>query len=333
MKMLIDNIKIIQSIPRIISTHDYTTSISEEFIREKLIRAENDKDIIMVSRGEGKKIRVDYIKTEEFFTWGVKSQHATIENIKIQELLNPSNYSKELLLELVQQLEYSLNYGRDGYHLNIGKELNQEKLIIKLKNAIINPRNERDLKIIKDYLCGYLHVFYNPHYTNVKCRSLFISSQMGENRISRARHFGVGIPSYHSITKPNKSYVVFDYWVSKEEQNEGYYIAKDFYTKLNEYDLIWFNKFRQYYNDEVLIKYVMFPHRIVGYYYYEDNELKYYFVNPHYVETWVYNKEANIGDNIFIIQDETDITTGYPYNLIYGTCDFKQFNVLRRNSI
>lgn len=72
---------------------------------------------------------------------------------------------------------------------------------------------------------------------------------------------------------------------------------------------------------EVLIKYAMFPHQIVGYYYFENDKLIHYKVNPFYVDKWREDPDFKIGDRIYISQDIHKISDKLPFDSIYTNCN------------
>lgn len=108
--------EVIKNIPKI-----QGDSLPREFIIEKLLEAESNKDIIMLARGDGRYKWKTYIKSEDLFYWGYKSEHshkAVVDNFllrnildeeDVRRLLNPYEYSEDLFRALFEQIRYSLN--------------------------------------------------------------------------------------------------------------------------------------------------------------------------------------------------------------------------------
>lgn len=330
------SINFIKRIPKI-----YNDEISKEFIVEKLLEAEDNKDIMMLTRGDGRKLWKQYIKGEDFFYWGFKSDHGHkgymdmrllnnefTEN-QLRELLDPREYSIELINALLQQLEFTLNKYSSNLKINkmnikiLKKDtyIQVEEAFYNIQKGINNYEKEEDLFYIKYFLCGLLHLMGNPIY---KSRSIFISTSSGKNRYNVAQRYGSfesrrkelknhRIEKYVECKSNKNSFIILDYWVNQIDNREKFYRRKELSEVLEKYNINWY-KDR---DNEALVMYLMFPHQVVGYYYFENGKLEYYRVNPFYVATWKNNSDFKIGEYVNIPQNIQNVGEEFPFDRIY----------------
>lgn len=305
------------------------SKISKEFIIEKLLEANRNKDIIMLARGDGRNNWNKYIKSDDFFYWGVKSEHGYKDYIsnwllkgrlsenELRQLLNPGEYSIELLIALLNQIEYSLNWYKEKMDIKEDSILkykeNKYNNIIKkynsIKLGINNVQNQDDLFYLKFEMCRLLHIMGNPVYKN---KSPYISTAKGDNRYKIACRFAGN--KYARVYKEKQNtFVILDYWVNMNENKHKFFIVKECIKVLEKYNV----KFLKSWYDEVLLMYAMFPHQIVGYYYFENDKLLYYKINPFYLKEWENDIEFKIGDSIYIPQQINDIGDDFPFDRIY----------------
>ncbi|WP_092926442.1 hypothetical protein [Romboutsia hominis] len=109
--------------------------------------------------------------------------------------------------------------------------------------------------------------------------------------------------------------------VDKFEEGHAYRSTNHIICKLHQIGIPWY---RNKYN-EIMVKYALYPHQLVGYYYFEDNELKHYVVNHHYVDMWKENQQFKIGDYVYIDQGNVDFPADNPYKVIYSKYDFGRY--------
>lgn len=103
-----------------------------------------------------------------------------------------------------------------------------------------------------------------------------------------------------------------DSWVERREEGISYK-RTDYVRKiLRQYGLDWFNNS----NNEIMVKYGIFPQKLVGYYLCEERKILKYVINRHYVDEWERNRNFKIGDYIYFEQI-VDFDRLGPYNTVY----------------
>jgi hypothetical protein len=316
----------IESLPRIVYLENRKLVEVEyelgALIREKLFKAWTNgqkwshSKFIVAARGEGNRDYVDYIISDDVFNWGIKSLHSTINNGFIQTLLGTNTHSVEFLEDLLNQIDESLMYyvnvkDRKGYKITISKE-NVDRIIDDLRIQIKDIDSEEGIKDLKYELCLYLHLLNYYDDDLYRYNKIFISGQFGYYRHARAMRFAQGIAG------ENGEYVILDYWIKKEEHLYTYMMATKFYDILKKYGVIWFNEGLDYLNYEILTKYVLLPHRLIGYQYFKDGIQRYYCINNHLLEEWKRNPNFEIGDaDIYIEQDLNTLGNNFLSNIVY----------------
>ncbi|HCL4558104.1 TPA: hypothetical protein N2E03_003751 [Clostridium botulinum] len=310
---------LIYSIPYFKSKNSDICGRDKEFIKEQLLKAEENHSLIRLVRGEGRKFILDSIidNPDIIFDWGEKSMHSFFETSEVRDFLEPNEVNKELLLRLLNLYEKELDYHYDRYfkkHYTGLKSDCGDKIINKIRKAIENSDSYDDLIIIKEWLCYALHTGGNKKFSDI---SPWVSTSMGNNRYKTGYLYGHG--NCNIFNPKNKSsifnrrFVILDYWVPTYEEGVTYKNANYVGEKLRSMGLPWYhNK-----DNEVMVKYGLLPHRLIGYYYFENDELKYYFVNHHYLDEWNKNDNFNIGDDLYIDQIDVDFPNKNPYRIIY----------------
>ncbi|HBH3576013.1 hypothetical protein [Clostridioides difficile] len=350
---------VIVEIPKFKTKYGYLTIEDEEFIKQKLLKAESNNQIIRLARGESRSVILDNIVSNPdiIFDWGIKSMHALYynsENSELRDFLEPNQIDKELLKRLLYRYKRKLlelhkdekkrlenmqqnhleKYKNRLDKINEWKEkypnrrcpfdiirfsesgINQS--INTIENAIDNEDNYQNLIIIKEFLCYSLHI---SGYSKYKDISPWVSTSEGYNRYFYARKFMSSKNSENINRQNTKRGIILDYWVDKCEDGHAYRSTNHIVRKLREIGIPWY---RNKYN-EVMVKYALYPHQLVGYYYFEDNELKHYVVNHHYVDMWKENPQFNIGDYVYIDQGNVDFPADNPYKVVYSKYDFGRY--------
>ncbi|MEY8762482.1 MULTISPECIES: hypothetical protein [Clostridium] len=290
--------------------------IGKEFLQEQLLLSEENHDLVKLARGEGRKSILDSIidKPDIIFDWGEKSIHAFLENSKVRDFLEPNVVNKEMLLSFVNLYKEELAKHCNRYFKKRNPYVNSDEVIDKIRKAIKSIDSYNELIIIKDWLCYALHTAGNKDFRAI---SPWVSTSMGDKRYKTAYLYGSG---NYSIFKPNnknysfnKRFVVLDYWVPVNEEGLTYRNADYVGNKLRNMGIPWhFNR-----HNEVMVKYGLLPHQLIGYYYFENDQLKYYFINHHYLDEWKENSNFKIGDNVYIDQTNVDFPSNNPYRVIY----------------
>lgn len=136
-----------------------------------------------------------------------------------------------------------------------------------------------------------------------------ISCSYGEDRFKKAIKFGWGRRPY------NKYCVIMDNWIHRHEEGIAYRRMEYVNEVLNRYGLKWFsNK-----HNEIMLKYGIFPQKLVGYYLLDrnlDNKINKYVINKHYVDKWEEDEEFEIGQSLYFDQ-KIDFEKLGMYNTIY----------------
>ena len=320
----------VESIPLFRSKYGLR-GLEDKIIRKKLEHAyikgykESNSDFVMVSRGEGGYSPLEYILSDNLFVWGIKDSLAESKEELLQDLLGPKGDSKEFLSKLLNEMKVGFEYyieNRNKWKVKI--ELTHENvsnLLNELKAQIDCSKNAEEILTAKYCICIGLHLL--NHYGIYRTNKIFISAQQGLFRYDKALRFAQG------INKENKNFALLDFWIRKSEYAKAQYYATEFYDLLKKHYIKWFDIDKKYLTYEVLIKYALIPHRIIGYYYYEDNELKHYEINPSYIDKWVSDENFAIGDNIFISQDLNMIDKKFPYNMIYSINDKLEYDIIK----
>lgn len=186
-------------------------------------------------------------------------------------------------------------------------------MIKKLYSAIDkNSDSQTDILLIKDWICAVLHTAGTADFKNI---SPWVSATAGDERYKTAYFFGMGyFPFSRRNAQINKRFVIFDTWVNKNEEHHIYERTQYLIDSFRRLGLPWYNDKHH----EIMLKYAIYPHRLIGYYYFENDNLLYYKVNPHYFEYINDDAHFAIGDDISIDQSSVIFPADNPYNVIYS---------------
>lgn len=319
---------LINAIPYFKSQSSDLLELSGEFLKSKLLMSEENTDIIRLSRGEGKKIILDSIISSPnvIFDWGEKSMHSLFESSKVRDFLEPNLVDKELLFRLLNLYEEELSYHYDTYFLKRVNTTDRQTVINRIREAISKLDSYDDLLIIKEWLCFALHTGGNKKFSAI---SPWVSTSKGSRRYKVAYSYGARnlkfLKSTDSTEVKNLRFIILDYWIPAHEENYAFRNANYVGNKLRSIGVPWYpNK-----QNEVMVKYALFPHQLIGYYYFENGILQYYFVNHHYLEAWKKDNNFKIGDYIYINQESVNFPSDNPYKVIYSKCG-GNFSVFKR---
>ncbi|MDD3174303.1 MAG: hypothetical protein PHF63_11730 [Herbinix sp.] len=294
----------IWNIPRFESSDGKILRLSDKFIRNKLLNALYNRDIICLSRGEGRSTVINDIilHPEILFDWGEKSVHAFLSNKQeeLRRFCDPNVVDKESLIYYVKK--YSLNL--ENYYLRYRWNTKEdvEQFMKKLLEEI-NVENEIEkLLCIKEWLIYALHTMGEPEFKGI---TSCISCSYGNNRFEVANKFGRGF-------RQNNYYVILDSWVNITEEGTAYKKMDYVNDVLGQYGLKWFsNK-----HNEIMLKYAIFPQQLVGYYLWDRNNISKHVLNRHYIEKWNNDSDYEIGQPIYFEQI-ADFERLGPYNTVY----------------
>lgn len=295
----------IQRIPRFECSDGSPLKYADSFYKNKLMKALDNPEIICLVRGEGRsRILNDIVfHPEILFDWGEKSLHAflTKTDERVRRFCDPGVVDKELLISYLRKYGERLKvYYRDyPYFRRTITDVDsfEEKLIDRINEL----RNEDELLCIKEWLLYAMHTMGVKEFSRI---STCISCSYGENKFDIARKFGAG--------RTNNYFVVMDNWVYRQDEGKEYRKTDYVNEVLAKYGLSWFSNR----NNEIMLKYGIFPQHLVGYYFYDRNTLVKYVLNKHYVEKWDEDPEFEVGNPIYFEQF-IDFTKLGPYNTVY----------------
>ena len=283
-------------------------------LKTKLLDAEQNSNIIRLARGEGRSgILDDIIENDEIiFDWGLKSQHAFHKQSEFRDFLEPNSMDVTQMKRIVNMFKediscrYKRNFKNVPYCLN-----NVDDVVRELFNIIDNNSDSHSsLMIIKDWICTVLHTAGASDFKNI---SPWVSATAGNQRYKTAYFFGTGhIPFSRRTTDMNKRFVIFDTWVNRYEEHNTYEKTKYLIDKFREIGLPWYPDKHH----EIMLKYAIYPHCLIGYYYFENDNLLYYQVNPHYLKYMKAYTDFQIGDDIYIDQLRISFPANNPYRKI-----------------
>lgn len=310
-------INLINSIPCFKSQNSDMLGLDDEFLKKQLLKSEDNNEIIKLARGEGKKFILDSIVAfpNIIFDWEQKSMHSFFETSDVRDFLEPNIVSKELLIRLLDYYNEVLSYHYKTYSNRFKESTNIPIVINRIREAILKTESYNDLLLIKEWICFALHT---GGHKDFRAMSPWVSTSKGNNRYKIAYLYGMGNLRY---MKPmnregilNRKFIILDYWEPISEENNTFRNADYVGNKLRSMGVNWYSNSQ----DEVMVKYALFPHQLIGYYYFENDELKYYFVNHHYLEEWRKNNNFKIGDYLYIDQQYVDFPNDNPYRVIYS---------------
>lgn len=190
---------------------------------------------------------------EVLFDWGEKSMHAFLDdkNEKLRRFCDPNVIDRTLIIEYAYKYGERLQNKINTYR-NLIIDGNEYEKIDTLIEEIKCEKNEENLRIVRDWLIYALHTMGERDFAKI---TSCISCSEGEQRYNVANRFGKG--RFNS-----NYYVIMDSWVRCEEEGRVFKSVNYINTVLEKYGLKWFpNR-----NNEIMLKYAIFPQRLVGYY-------------------------------------------------------------------
>ena len=299
-------------------------------LRDLLYCAEQDDRIIRVARGEGRSSILNPIASNDdiLFGWGMKAQHSLYKESAYRNFLEPGCVDAENMCRIIIQYENAISYRMAKHFPEYAQDARRanNRYVQRLLADVDRFHNEPEqLELIKDWLCTVLQTSGDIHFRKV---SPWISASLGEERYKTAYFFGGGRTSTAGRPQGNyikKRFVILDAWVRRDEEHFAFERTADLIAKLNRINLPWYEDRHH----EIMMKYAIYPHNLIGYYYFEDDHLLHYRVNPHYLNAWTRDPFFRIGDYVHIDQDLDNLPTDNPYRLIYSRLG-DRFSVVRR---
>lgn len=300
--MLIKNM--IYEIPKFISIDGEVQTLSNNFLKEKLLSSEKNENIYRVSRGDNRsKIMALIGDFNTFFNWGLKSNHSFLDDSDIRNFLESESVDKKIMLDLLNNnINLNLKHHLKKYpNIVIG---NKENFIDQINDSINITNTNEDLLFIKEFILYLLHTMGSDQF--FKNVTPWISTSYGKNRFNIALQFAN--PSFKRF-----KHIILDYWIPRFQEGNTFVKTSSIIKKLKTLGIEWHKDF----NSEIMLKYCMFPDQLIGYYYFENNQLAHYCFNPYYINKWNEDDSFSIGDNLFINQEDVDFPANNPYNIIY----------------
>ena len=285
-------------------------------LKNKLFHAEQNTDIIRLARGEGRVQMLDEIISNDdvIFNWGMKGQHAFYQHSQFRDFLEPNSMDIAMMKDIVRIFKESITHQYSNHFHDFHDRTDKmEGIVEKIHTMIDEHSNSHEsLVLIKDWICSVLHTAGAADFKNI---SPWVSTTSGYNRYKTAYLFGKGrIPFSRRIMGKNKRFVIFDTWVYVNEEHYAYERTRYLINTFRELGLPWYPDIHH----EIMLKYAIYPHRLIGYYYFENDNLLYYKVNPHYWEYINLDKHFEIGNEIYIDQSNVCFPTNNPYRVIYS---------------
>lgn len=295
------------------------------FLKEKLFAAEDNPNILRVARGEGRKKILDEIVVQDYvlFDWGMKGQHALYEPTPYRDFLEPGMVDIQYLKDLIERYRGALEYRYLKFFSDPQKHICTNRgLTDRLCTLVEQYKDSIDVLInIKDWICFALQTAGDRDFKNI---SPWVSASVGELRYKTAYCFGQGrtkVVSANDQKTINPRFVIFDTWVDPQEDGVAFKRTSQLIEEFDSIGLPWFKDLHH----EIMLKYAIYPQRLVGYYYIENDNVQYYYVNPHYLNKWQENPEFEIGDYLYIDQGNVRFPASNPYRMIYGRYGSKFF--------
>lgn len=263
-----------------------------DLIKRKLLQSEENRNIIRVLRGEGRRDIIErYIYNSSiFFLYGLKSPHATVEANDLTELLNPVvKFEKREMLDFLPTLidELKRQHKKDS-PINLPDDIEEKFRRFICENT--------DIQFVRDFFASILHTSgRNKDYNTAKP---WISCTYGASKFEIAERFA-------RCRDTVDDYILIDYWVQRTRKYRAptYYLTRNIINRLKSFSMDWYPD----HNKEIMVRYGLFPHNIVGYYVYKDRKLRSYVINPHYLHRWQADSSFDIGDSVFIDQSEVKL--------------------------
>lgn len=297
--------EIIEQIPRFESSDGRNLSFQDSFIKEKLHKATYNRDIICLARGDGRSRIINDIvfHPEILFDWGEKSMHAFLEDKdeRLRAFCDPNMIDKDAMIYYINVYGNKLNEYSRKFKILSENTSHINDFVNNLIEEVNFEENTKKLVVLKEWLFYALHTMGEREFSRI---TPWLSCSFGETRFDTASKFGRG--------RENHYYVIMDSWVSKCEENNAYMSMDYVNSILKEYELKWFDNR----NNEIMLKYGIFPQQLVGYYFFDRGVLEKYVINKHYVDEWERNLEFEIGEPVYFEQT-IDFNKLGPYNSVY----------------
>lgn len=307
---MIENIKIAQT-----ADHQLNSDELSSF-KNKLLEAETNQRIIRLARGDGRVNIIDSIVLNDgvVFNWGLKSQHAFHEQSPFRDFLEPNAMDADRMREIVTMFKKDLAYRYRKHFDSKDQWLSTADSIVQRLNDVID-KNEHcgeSLLLVKDWICAVLQTAGAADFKNI---SPWVSATVGSERYKTAYSFGSGnIPFSRRKMGRNKRFIIFDTWVSINDEHYAYERTEYLIQKFKELGLPWYPDKHH----EVMLKYAIYPHNLIGYYYFEHDDLLYYQLNPHYWDEMKKEADFKIGEPLYFNQSDVDFPADNPYRMIYS---------------
>ncbi len=285
-------------------------------LKNKLFQAEHNTNIIRLARGEGRVgILNEIIENDSIiFNWGLKGQHAFHQQSSFRDFLEPNSMDVAMMKEVVEIFKKDITYRYSkGFH-NFHDRIERTESVVEKIYSIIddNQNSNSSLVLIKDWICAVLHTAGASDFKNI---SPWVSATASCERYKTAYFFGMGnIPFSRRTMGKNKRFVIFDTWVNVDEEHYAYERTKYLIDTFRDLGLPWYPDIHH----EIMLKYAIYPHRLIGYYYFENDNLLYYKINPHYWENINSDNNFKIGNEIYIDQSDVVFSADNPYRVIYS---------------
>ncbi len=309
--------EMIDCIPKFECSDGENINNCDSFFKQKLHNALTNPRIINLVRGEGRSAAINDIvfHPEILFDWGEKSMHAFLDNQdrELRDFCDPNVVNKEILMEYIVKYAHELEKMMRRYdELKVEGDIRTK--VEQLINTIENEAKKEKLLCIKEWLIYAFHTMGIKEFAKI---TPCISCSCGDERFRVARKFG-------GYNGRNRYYVIMDSWVDRNEEGITYKRTEYVNFILEQFDLRWFPN----HNNEIMLKYAIFPQQLVGYYFVDNGQVAKYVVNKHYVEEWNRNPDFEIGTPIYFEQF-IDFNNLGPYNTVYQY-DHRNFSVAGR---
>lgn len=296
-------------------------------LKKKLLQAEQNPDIIRLARGEGRYRIIDEIIADDniIFNWGMKGQHAFHRQSEFRDFLEPNCMDAAQMKKIVKTFKEAISYRYAKNFSNSRRHIENADSVAENLYRIIddNESSEENLILIKDWICTILHTAGAAGFKNV---SPWVSTTSGDRRYKTAYFFAKGraLPTERAAIR-NRRFVIFDTWVNRYEEHHTYERTRYLIEKLRELGLPWYDDTHH----EIMLKYAIYPHSLIGYYYFENDNLLHYQVNPHYLRCMNADDSFEIGNYVYIDQSDVSFPANNPYRMIYSRTG-PHFNVFDR---
>lgn len=249
--------------------HDKFIIIEDSIINkffELITNLEQDKNIIVCTRGDSRKSNKEFFNVEFMKKFFVVGQKAEVTKLRKPSNKNHSHTDTEIkkdlinsLKSLIDEINTILNNKPKNHNIK-----GQIPLTVKKQLTNLEIEKLRQLKII------FISFLHNNGKTEFKSDSPFLSLTNGTTKFCKAKEF--------VLSKENlqKNGYIFLYCLNKEVFSSNYIITKDFTSFLKKLDIEWYPDIHQ----EIMLLNGMYPHFILGIYEITNGEIKNFHMNP-----------------------------------------------------